>query len=55
MREVFDTLLVERWRTHYNAERPHSSLGNLAPKDFARASAAALTPAVSEQTLAVLN
>jgi len=46
---------IEAWRNHYNAERPHSSLGNLAPEDFARASAAALTPAVSEQALAVLN
>ena len=46
---------TEAWRNHYNAERPHSSLGNLAPEDFARASAAALTPAVIEQTIAVLN
>ena len=26
---------VERWRRHYNDERPHSALGNLAPKEFA--------------------
>jgi putative transposase len=26
---------VEAWRNHYNAERPHSSLGNLAPEAFA--------------------
>ena len=30
---------IEAWRNHYNAERPHSSPGNLAPEDFARASA----------------
>ena len=26
---------VETWRRHYNEERPHSALGNLAPKEFA--------------------
>jgi putative transposase len=35
-REQFDTLLeakvlIERWRRHYNAVRPHSSLGYRAP------------------------
>ena len=35
-RERFDTLLearvlIERWRRHYNAVRPHSSLGYLPP------------------------
>ena len=34
--ELFDTLLeaqvlVERWRTHYNTARPHSSLGYRPP------------------------
>jgi transposase InsO family protein len=34
--EIFDTLLemkvlVERWRTHYNTVRPHSSLGYRPP------------------------
>jgi hypothetical protein len=38
-----------------SAGRPHSALGNLAPEDFARASAAAMTPAVNEQTLVVLD
>lgn len=38
--ELFDTLLearmlIERWRIHYNNHRPHSSLGNLAPREFA--------------------
>jgi putative transposase len=28
---------VDAWRNHYNAERPHSALGNLAPEDSARA------------------
>ena len=27
--------LVERWRTMYNAERPHSSLGNLSTEPLA--------------------
>ena len=26
---------VESWRNHYNGERPHSSLGNLPPREFA--------------------
>ena len=35
-RELFDTLLeakilIERWRTHYNSARPHSSLGYRPP------------------------
>jgi putative transposase len=46
---------IEAWRNHYSAERPRSSLGNLAPEDFACASDAAINPAVNEQTLAVLN
>ena len=25
-----------RWRRHYNDQRPHGSLGNLAPSEFAR-------------------
>jgi len=55
-REVFDTLLeakvlVARWRRHYNAVRPHSSLGNLSPEDFARAAAATATAAVCNQEL----
>ena len=42
---------IEAWQNHYNAERPHSSLGNLAPEDFARASAATATPATFNQEL----
>lgn len=26
---------VERWRNHYNEDRPHSALGNLSPKEIA--------------------
>ena len=26
---------VESWRRHYNGERPHSSLWNLSPREFA--------------------
>ena len=26
---------IEEWRRHYNGERPHSALGNLAPETFA--------------------
>jgi putative transposase len=27
---------IEAWRIDYNAARPHSSLGNLTPSEFAR-------------------
>ena len=27
---------IEAWRRHYNTERPHSALGQLAPEEFAR-------------------
>jgi putative transposase len=36
---------VERWRCHYNEERPHSSLGYLTPKEFARLNGAGLQTA----------
>jgi hypothetical protein len=29
---------IEKWRIQYNQERPHSSLGNLTPEEFAGAS-----------------
>ncbi len=29
---------VESWRRHYNGDRPHSALGNLAPREFAASS-----------------
>ncbi len=28
--------LIEEWSIEYNTARPHSSLGNLAPEQFAR-------------------
>lgn len=28
--------IIEAWRIEYNTERPHSSLGNLTPEEFAR-------------------
>lgn len=36
---IFETLddarrIIEEWRIDYNEERPHSSLGNLTPKEF---------------------
>ena len=31
---------IEGWRRHYNDERPHSALGNLATETFALAAAA---------------
>ncbi len=40
---------IEAWRNHYNGERPHSAVGNLAPEDFARASAEAATAVLSNQ------
>jgi putative transposase len=57
---VFDTLLeakvlVARWRRHYNAERPHSALGNVSPNDFVRASTAAATAVEGKTELAVLT
>ena len=39
---------VDRWRSHYNTERPHSALGYLSPKEFLNTIAA---PAL--ETLAV--
>lgn len=29
-------VVIEAWRREYNAVRPHSSLGNLTPSEFAR-------------------
>jgi putative transposase len=55
-REQFDTLLeakvlIERWRRHYNAVRPHSSLGYQAPAPEAiqPASFASATPQQTKQ------
>ena len=34
---------TDGWRRHYNSERPHSALGNLAPETFALVATAAVT------------
>ena len=39
------------WRAHYNSERPHSSLGNLTPAEFARQVSSADPAARTEQVL----
>ena len=46
-RELFGSLLeaqiiLEQWRTEYNDQRPHSSLGYQTPTEYARRSAAGL-------------
>ena len=33
---------IEAWRTDYNEHRPHSALGNLAPREFASTGQASL-------------
>jgi len=47
---------IERWRTEYNRERPHSSLGHLTPEEFAAknqmSSAIARTAWPADQELA---
>lgn len=35
---------AETWRVEYNEERPHSALGNLAPREFAESKAGVKTP-----------
>jgi len=49
-RELFGTLaearvILESWRVEYNEDRPHSSLGNQTPGEFARRSEFGLLPA----------
>jgi len=46
---------VEAWRNHYNGERPHSSLGKLAPEEFARAAAMTATAVELNQQLVCLS
>jgi putative transposase len=29
-------VVIEQWRQHYNAVRPHSSLGNMTPAEYGR-------------------
>ncbi len=38
-------VIVERWRRHYNEERPHSALGYRTPAEVARATAGSMPPA----------
>jgi putative transposase len=35
---------IETWRIEYNTQRPHSSLGNLTPEEYARAQSELLPP-----------
>ena len=39
--------IIEAWRREYNTERPHSSLGNLTPEEFANYQGSALLTADS--------
>lgn len=39
---------IEAWRQHYNEERPHGSLGNLAPSEFARLGQETMTDSATE-------
>lgn len=39
---------IERWRIDYNAHRPHSSLGNLTPSEFAEQRQVNRTSAVAK-------
>jgi putative transposase len=40
--------IIEGWRIEYNTERPHSSLGDLTPEEYAKSSLAR-----NEQTLSL--
>lgn len=53
--ELFTSLaeaqyLVERWRVEYNTDRPHSSLNNLTPLDFAASCAPSNSASLSLRT-----
>ena len=39
--------LIERWRIEYNTERPHSSLGNRTPAEYAHGLARTVSGTVS--------
>src|ERR1700760_1338479 len=41
---------IERWRIEYNTERPHSSLGNLTPEEYASTSSPELLPPFGRET-----
>lgn len=40
--------IIEAWRNEYNTERPHSSLGNLTPAEYAGRRSALLPPSGRE-------
>jgi hypothetical protein len=44
--------LIEQWRQDYNEQRPHSSLDNQTPREFAR-SAASLNEGCGEGTASI--
>eukprot|EP01106_Pelomyxa_sp_JSP_P002427 TRINITY_DN13694_c0_g1_i1.p1 TRINITY_DN13694_c0_g1~~TRINITY_DN13694_c0_g1_i1.p1 ORF type:complete len:139 (+),score=38.93 TRINITY_DN13694_c0_g1_i1:2-418(+) len=41
--------IIEKWLTEYNAERPHSSLGDMIPHEFVKEHAAMLQEKNSKQ------
>lgn len=45
--------IIEAWRIEYNTERPHSSLGDLTPEQFAKNGSALLPPFGRETALLV--
>jgi putative transposase len=42
--------VIERWRIEYNTERPHSSLGDLTPEEFADTANPKLLPPFGRET-----
>jgi putative transposase len=42
--------VIERWRIEYNTERPHSSLGDLTPEEFADTANPRLLPPFGRET-----
>ncbi len=44
---------IENWRKHYNEKRPHGSLGNLAPSEFAKEGQKAMTKEYPESLVTI--
>ncbi len=42
--------VIESWRCEYNTQRPHSSLRDLTPEQFANAARTALLPPFGRET-----
>jgi putative transposase len=42
--------VIEHWRIEYNTERPHSSLGDLTPEEFAATANPKLLPPFGRET-----